>query len=214
VVPPAFAPSLAPLPNSGRSLCADPNSDRILGEAGRGSLGLRYNGRCTSLLRLRYFFARPCEMVNLRRAMDLLLSQPGVDAGRFALVGHDFGGMYGVLAGSLDRRPTQYVVMAATPRFPDWYLYSPKLEGGQREEFIRQFSPLDPITHIPHLSPAPVFFQFGTDDPHVPKNRAWEFYEAAKDPKEVRWYQSGHELNLDSTADRRKWLKEKLTLQK
>ena len=62
------------------------------------------------------------EGVNIRRAVDLLLSQPGVDSGRFALVGHDFGGMYGVLAGSLDRRPTHYVIMAATPRFPDWYL--------------------------------------------------------------------------------------------
>src|SRR6266498_2476147 len=69
------------------------------------------------------------EVVNIRRAMDLLLSQPNVDSKRFAFVGHDFGGMYGVLAGSLDKRPTHYVLMAATPHFPDWYLYLPKLEG-------------------------------------------------------------------------------------
>ena len=153
------------------------------------------------------------ELVNTRRAMDFLLSQPGVDAGRFALVGHDFGGMYGVLVGSLDQRPTHYVVMAATPRFPDWYLYSPQLEGEAREEFIRQFTPLDPITHVRSLSPAPVLFQFGTDDPHVPQDRAGEFYEAAKDPKEVFWYESGHGLNADATTDRKIWLKEKLVLQ-
>jgi pimeloyl-ACP methyl ester carboxylesterase len=152
------------------------------------------------------------ELVNIRRAMDLLLAQSGVDASRFALVGHDFGGMYGVVAGSLDRRPTHYVVMAATSRFPDWYLYSPRLEGEPQEEFIRQFSPLDPITHIPSLYPAPVLFQFGTDDPHVPVERAREFFEAAKDPKELRWYESGHGLNLDATADRKKWLKEMLAL--
>jgi predicted esterase len=152
------------------------------------------------------------EVANIRRAIDLLLSQSDVDAGRFALVGHDFGGMYGVLAGSLDRRPTHYVVMAATPRFPDWYLYSPKMEGEAREEFIRQFAPLDPIAHIPNLSPAPVLFQFGSDDPHVPQDRAKEFYAAAKDPREVRWYKSGHGLNLDATAERKKWLKQELLL--
>lgn len=153
------------------------------------------------------------EVINLRRAMDLLLSQPGLDASRFALVGHDFGGMYGVLAGSLDQRPSHYVIMAATPRFPDWYLYSPRLEGEARQEFIRQFSPLDPITHIPNLSPAPVFFQFGTDDPHVSRKRAEEFYQAARQPKEVAWYESGHGLNGAAISDRKSWLKEKLGLQ-
>ncbi|HKY54971.1 MAG TPA: hypothetical protein VJM08_11725, partial [Anaerolineales bacterium] len=59
------------------------------------------------------------EVVNTRRAMDLLLSQPNTDSKRFAYVGHDFGGMYGVLAGSLNQRPTHYIIMAATPRFPD-----------------------------------------------------------------------------------------------
>jgi dienelactone hydrolase len=152
------------------------------------------------------------EVVNIRRAMDLLLSEPKVDSKRFAYVGHDFGGMYGVLAGSLDQRPTHYVVMAATPRFPDWYLYLPKLEGETREAFIRTMSEIDPIVHVPNLAPAEVFFQFATDDFHVPKERAEDFFSAAKDPKEMKWYEAGHGLNEDATRDRKSWLKEKLGL--
>ena len=152
------------------------------------------------------------EVVNLRRAMDLLLSQPKVDSERFAYVGHDFGGMYGVLAGSLDQRPTHFVVMAATPRFPDWYLYLPKLEGEAREVFIRQMSEMDPIAHISNLSPASIFFQFAMDDPHVAGERAEEFSAAAREPKETKWYQAGHGLNKEATLDRIAWLREKLML--
>jgi len=152
------------------------------------------------------------EVVNIRRAMDLLLSQPGVDPKQFAYVGHDFGGMYGVLAGSLDQRPTHYVVMAATTRFSDWYFYLPKLEGEAREAFIKQMAEIDPITHAPNLSPASVFFQFGTDDPHVPMERAEQFFASAKEPKEMKWYEAGHGLNSTATVDRKDWLKKKLGL--
>ncbi len=152
------------------------------------------------------------EVVNLRRFMDFLLDQPTADLNRFAYVGHDFGGMYGVLAGSLDKRPTHYVIMAATPRFPDWYLYSPKLEGKARETFIQQMSEIDPIKHVRHLSPAPLFFQFGNNDPHVPTERADEFFAAAKEPKEMKVYESGHGLNEESTQDRKVWLKNQLGL--
>ena len=152
------------------------------------------------------------EVVNIRRAVDFLLSQPNVDGKRFAYVGHDFGGMYGVLAGSLDQRPTHYVLMASTPRFSDWYLYMPRLEGEARQAFIRQMSEVDPITHIPNLSPAHVFFQFATDDFHVPKERAEEFFAAAKDPKEMKWYEAKHGLNEQATQDRNAWLKQKLGL--
>ena len=152
------------------------------------------------------------EVVNLRRAMDLVLSQPNVDARRFAYVGHDFGGMYGVLAGSLDGRPTHYVLMASTPRFPDWYLYLPKLDGEAREAFVRKMAEIDPITHIPELTPASVFFQFATDDFHVPKERADEFFGAAKEPREMKWYEAGHGLNEAATNDRKAWLKQSLGL--
>ena len=152
------------------------------------------------------------EVANLRRFIDYLSSQPGADLSRFALVGHDFGGMYGLLAGSLDRRPTHYVVMAATPRFPDWFLYAPRLEGEERAAFMREFEPLDPILHAARLAPAPLLFQFGTDDPHVPRERAEEFFEAAGTPKEARYYDCGHGLNDSATRDRLAWLIDKLGL--
>jgi dienelactone hydrolase len=152
------------------------------------------------------------ETVNLRRFMDFLSAQPDFDASRFAFVGHDFGGMYGALAGSLDKRSTHYVLMAATPRFPDWYLYGPKLEGEERERFIEEMKEIDPITHIPDLAPAPILFQFGNDDFHVPKERADEFFAAAKDPKEMKVYEAGHGLNEDATKDRKDWLKRQLSV--
>jgi dienelactone hydrolase len=152
------------------------------------------------------------EVVNLRRFIDFLLERPNSDNTRFAFVGHDFGGMYGVLAGSIDKRPTHYVIMAATPRFPDWYLYLPKMEGESREKFIQEMSPIDPIIHIGNLSPAPVLFQFGDNDPHVPKDRAELFFAAANEPKEMKLYEAGHGLNEESTLDRKEWLKNRLGL--
>jgi dienelactone hydrolase len=149
------------------------------------------------------------QVIELRIAMDVLLAQPNVDARRFAYVGHDFGAMYGALAGSVDPRPTHYVLMAGTPRFPEWYLYYPKLEGDARAQFIAQMQPLDPITRVAQIAPAPILFQFATNDPHVPQNRAQEFFDAARDPKELRWYDAGHGLNEQATRDRIAWLVER-----
>lgn len=152
------------------------------------------------------------EVVNIRRFMDFLLSQPNMDSNRFAYVGHDFGGMYGILAGSLDKRPTHYVIMAATPRFSDWYLYAPKLEGAARGKFIHEMAEIDPIAHIPNLSPAPILFQFGNDDFHVPLERVGEFFAAARGPREKKVYASGHGLNEEAANDRKMWLKHKLNI--
>ncbi len=152
------------------------------------------------------------QVVSLRQAVDLLLAEPGVDPERFVYVGHDFGGMYGVLLGAVDPRPKGYVIMAATPRFPDWYLYYPQLEGQEREEFIRSFEPFDPITHVAGLSPVPVLFQFADDDFHVPAERAQAFYEAASQPKEICWYQAGHGLNDQAAEERIAWIADQLKL--
>ena len=150
------------------------------------------------------------QTVELLRAMDLLLSQPCADPKRFAYVGHDFGAMYGVLAGSVDARPTCYVLIAGTSRFPDWYLYYPKLEGDKRDSFIQQMKPLDPVERVGQLSPAPILFQFGNDDPHVPVKRAEMFFDGAEDPKEILTYDAGHGLNEAAKQDRMVWLSQRL----
>jgi dienelactone hydrolase len=152
------------------------------------------------------------QVIELRAATDLLLSQPGTDAGRLALVGHDFGAMYGVVLGAVDPRPRCYVLMAGAPRFPNWFLYYPNLEGDERRAFVESFTEIDPITLVPSLSPAPVLFQFGEDDPHVPRERGEQFYQAAKDPKEMRCYRAGHGLNEDAARDRLAWLAGQLGL--
>jgi dienelactone hydrolase len=152
------------------------------------------------------------QTIELRQAMDILLAQPGVDTKRFAYVGHDFGGMYGVLAGGIDPRPTCYVVMASTPRFADWYLYYPKLEGEAREAFIARMRELDPIEHVARLAPAPIFFQFAHEDFHVPQERASAFFAAAREPKQIGWYDGGHELDEVARRDRMAWLSEQLGL--
>lgn len=151
------------------------------------------------------------QVIELRRALDVLLDQPQVDRERVAYVGHDFGAMYGVLMGSIDQRPTHYVLMAGTPRFADWYLYYPRLEGIERNRFIEQMAPLDPIAHAGRLAPAPVLFQFATEDEHVPVERANEFAAAATQA-ETRWYEAGHGLNDAATAERLTWLTQQLGL--
>ena len=45
-----------------------------------------------------------------------------------------------------------------------------------------------------------------------PKERAEEFFAAATEPKEMKWYEAGHGLNTDATLDRKAWLKENLGL--
>ena len=152
------------------------------------------------------------QMIELRVATNLLLSEPDVDTGRFAYVGHDFGAMYGVLMGAIDGRPSFYVLMAGTARFSDWYLYYPKLEGEQRTEFIETMTDYDPITHIANLAPAPILFQFGRQDPHVPQARAEMLIENTKSEKEVGWYQAGHGLNDLARVERLDWLRKKLKL--
>jgi dienelactone hydrolase len=152
------------------------------------------------------------QVIELRQAMDLLLPQPAVDPGSFAFVGHDFGAMYGVVMGSADPRPSCYVLMAGTPRFPDWYLYYPELEGEPREAYVNRMAGIDPIHHVARLSPAPVLFQFARDDFHVPRERASAFYEAAEEPKQIEWYDAGHGLNEVATQDRVAWLCEQLGL--
>jgi predicted esterase len=146
---------------------------------------------------------------DLRRALDVLLAQPGIDRTRVAYVGHDFGAMYGTLAAVVDPRVTHFVFMAGTASFSDWFLYRPKLEGEAREKFVAQLAPLDPVRWVPKLR-GPVLMQFADTDEHVSTARREQLATAAPKGAEVRVYRAGHELSEESTRERLAWLRKTL----
>lgn len=150
---------------------------------------------------------------NVTRALDVLLAQPNLDRTRIAVVGHDFGAMWGALAAADDPRVTHFAYAAGTRSFSDWYLYTPKREGADRDAFIARLAPLDPIAHLPKIAPRPVLLQFGTRDEHVKNEAATAQAEATKEPRTVKIYQNaGHELTYQARVDRLAWIREQFKL--
>jgi dienelactone hydrolase len=150
-----------------------------------------------------------------RRALDVLLSRPGVDAARVAYVGHDYGAMFGALVAGADPRPKAYALIAGAARFPDWYLYgsaSGVPKGEELEGFRKRFAPLDPVSAV-RQSKAAFLFQYGEDDRFTPRENFVELYLAAPAPKRLATYASDHPMDAGAIRrDRTEWLAERLSL--
>jgi cephalosporin-C deacetylase-like acetyl esterase len=143
------------------------------------------------------------QVIDLRRALDVLSAQPGVDANRLAVVGHDFGGMYSALLSAVDSRPKGFVLMALTTDFLDW----PQPSNVSDPEYRKVLAAFAPIKYVPHAL-APIFFQFGSADEYVSDKEAQALYDAAHEPKKMMMYDKiGHNLKSDQVAqDRMNWL--------
>jgi dienelactone hydrolase len=149
------------------------------------------------------------QLKEFRRALDVLLAQPNTDTSRVALVGHDFGMMFGAMLAKVDGRPTAYALQAGTVSFGDWYLYGPKMPEPQRTEFLAKLSVLDPVKYIGAAKGKPVFMQFGKGDFYVSEAKAKEFFDAAGEPKKMQVYDAPdhpHALNEQAVKDRIAWL--------
>ena len=155
------------------------------------------------------------ETIEVRRALDLLISRPRVDRRRIGYVGHDYGAMYGAINAGVDKRVKTYILIAGIGSFSNWSLdYWLKATPAPAKEAYRlAFIPIDPITRIAHAKPASLLFQFANADEHITKEQAIAFYDAASEPKQVKWYEGKHELRVEAARnDRREWLIRQLNL--
>lgn len=148
-------------------------------------------------------------MIDLRRGLDLLTSQPGVDAGRIAYVAHDFGAMYGAVLAGVDPRPRYYIFMAGTTSFSDWYLLGKK--PADVAAYRARMASLDPLAFLAASDARGFLFQFASQDRYVPLSRAMQFFAAAPLPRAIDLYDARHDLNVPyARRDRLDWLEARL----
>lgn len=152
------------------------------------------------------------QVVELRRALDVLIAEGDADPERIGYVGHDFGGMFGAVLAGVDRRVKTFVLMAMTDDFAEWFLLGSTLDRAARDAYREAMRPVAPIEYLPYAAPASVFLQFAQDDNFVSPEVAAGIFAAASQPKRMEVYPSDHALHHNGTAnqDRVEWLIEQL----
>ncbi len=151
------------------------------------------------------------QVIDLRRALDVLTAQPGIDPARIAYVGHDFGAMFGALLSGVDARPKFYVLMAGTSSLSEWYLLEHHIKDAEAAAYVEKLAPLDILGSLQHAKAKAYLFQFSAHDHYIPHDRAQAFFEAAPLPRGVFYYDVDHSLAVrQAFSDRQAWLAEQL----
>jgi len=148
----------------------------------------------------------------LRRCVDVVAGRPGVDPARIGVVGHDFGGMHAIILGTADRRPVAYVLIAAVPRWADWFLPFWDIPE-DRIDYLRAMRPLDPIEHIGGVGPARVLLQFGRRDFFIAPMTGLELKASAPEGTELKAYDAEHDMaDVEIQSDRTAFLEAGLSV--
>ena len=161
-------------------------------------------------------------VLDFRRGLDLLESLPSVDSKRIAYIGHSYGAQFGSILAAIEPRIKTAVLIGGVPDLASIYLENndPDIEGLRNsipkeklDEYIKVNRVFDAIQYVPYAAPKPVFFQFANYERYFDEKAMNRYADAAKDPKLVKWYPTGHELNdIQALIDRANWLKDKIGL--
>jgi uncharacterized protein len=151
-------------------------------------------------------------IIDLRRAVDLLIAQPDVDADRLAYVGISYGAAMGGLLAGVEDRIKAYVLAVGDGGLvshftgPNDPQPPPPMSAEDWERWLQAMRPIEPSNFIGQAAPAALLFQAGTKDELVPPEDARRYQQAGSQPKEIRWYTAGHELNCTARKDMMTWL--------
>jgi dienelactone hydrolase len=151
-------------------------------------------------------------IIDLRRAVDLLIARPDVNKAQLAYVGISYGAAMGGLLAGVEDRITAYVLTVGDGGLvshftgPNDPQPPPPMSAEDWERWLAAMRPIEPINFIGRAAPAALLFQAGTKDELVPPEDARRYQQAAGQPKEIRWYEAGHELNCTAREDMMTWL--------
>ncbi|MBM3121327.1 MAG: DUF4396 domain-containing protein [Chloroflexi bacterium] len=147
-------------------------------------------------------------IVDLRRAVDLLLARPDVDPQRLAYLGSSYGGAMGGLLAGVEHRLRGYVLMVGDGGLVS-HFSGARIEGlprDKRDAWLAAMWPIEPLRYVGCAAPAALLFQNGTLDTMVPPVHAIPYQQAGSEPKTMLWYEAGHGLPMAAYEDQAVWL--------
>ncbi|HEY0055413.1 MAG TPA: acetylxylan esterase [Pedobacter sp.] len=100
-------------------------------------------------------------IIDLQRAVDLLIARPDVDKDRLAFVGRSFGGVMGVLFAGVERRVKSYLLsvcdggqiihFGGEDSMGEVFR---SLSAGEQKRWLTAMEPIEPIKYIHRATPA------------------------------------------------------------
>jgi uncharacterized protein len=152
------------------------------------------------------------EVVEMRRAIDLLVSREEIDPSRLGYVGFSWGGSLGANFAAVERRVGSFVLMSAIPRLSAdmRQLGEERGANGDLNRYEEAMKPVDAVNYLPYVAPNALFLQFGEEDTRPSPADGREVEISASTPKKAQWYDGGHELNAQARTERENWLAQRL----
>lgn len=142
----------------------------------------------------------------VRVAYHTLLAQPGVDPHRTAVVGHDYGAMYGSLLAAQEPGIHAEVFMTGDATWSNWFaLFFLQLPDADKPAYNALFAGLDPVDNVARTH-AHVYLQWAGADPFIDQSVRDQF-SAANPRARVSLYDlSDHFLDQTAKGDRIPWV--------
>ena len=132
-----------------------------------------------------------------RLALRFLSARPEIDRNRLALIGYSLGAYLSLAVAERDSA-VRAVVLAAGGDLPDFPLAS----------LIRAVA--DPLEGVRALAGRPLLMVHGRRDNTILPAQATRLFEAAREPKEIQWWDAGHRLPETAVLRAAAWLERQL----
>lgn len=167
------------------------------------------------------------EIIDLKAAIDFVCTLPEIDAGRIGVIGYSHGGTIVICHAAEDKRVKAVLTWASSSGDPlERYLETEegrsRLEKWKKgetvtfshvftgiwqlkakfyEDLVENHDKFNNLNRVKEISPSPVCFIHGENDPIVPERSSYKLYLSAKEPKELMMIPGKSDIDMHHWRD-------------